>query len=280
MELGEENRKSEELRKLLKDLACLQIELKNKKKRADIYKRLEHLYYISENGGRYRHLYSDIFSVLCEIKNTPELGNINILGQNLRELRKGYQSKNIDEAGNLIDISDSLRKLYDHVSLDIARITYSDAGDWRVSGEKAIGEINNKTKEMDSKIIKMTNKIIETENTMQEISKENKRMQRDYIAILGVFAAILVAFFSGVGFSSSVLANMHNVSSYRLMLGVVLIGLFLFNIIGMLIDFIERMADKSPRNKWSIIIGNIVFCILLFCIYESWIYLLFGEGTL
>lgn len=279
MEFSEENKKSEELRGLLKSLACLQIELKDKKKRADIYKRLEHLYYISEKC-RYRHLYSDIFSTLCEIKNDPKLGGIDILGQNLRELRKGYQSENKDETGNLIDISDSLRKLYDHVSLDIARITYSDAGDWRVSGQKAIGKITNKTKEIDDKIIEMDNKIVTTENTMQEISKETKRMQRDYIAILGIFAAILVAFFSGVGFSSSVLANMHNVSSYRLILGVVLIGIFLFNLMGMLVNFVRSMVDKSHTNRWYIVIGNIAFIVILIILYNAWTHSLFGQGSL
>ncbi len=41
------------------------------------------------------------------------------MGQNLMELRKRYKPVNYDSDNKLIDISDNIRKLYDHVSLDI-----------------------------------------------------------------------------------------------------------------------------------------------------------------
>ena len=75
------------------------------------------------------HFYSDIFSVLTQVKQNPELGDINILGQNLDVIRNGYQSKNKAEDGHTIDVSDAINKLYDHVNLDIARMLYTDAGD-------------------------------------------------------------------------------------------------------------------------------------------------------
>ena len=38
-------------------------------------------------------------------------------------------------------MKDILRKLYDHVSLDIARITYSDAGDRKLGQQQTLAEI-------------------------------------------------------------------------------------------------------------------------------------------
>ncbi len=60
----------------------------------------------------------------------------NILGQNLGQIRKGYQQKSYANRGEPIDVSDSIKKLYDHVSLDIARMSCSDADELKISGEK------------------------------------------------------------------------------------------------------------------------------------------------
>lgn len=101
-----------------------------------MYRRLEELYDSPDGEHRYRHFYSDIFGILTEIKNDATLGDINILGQNLSEIRKGYRVQNTRENGEFIDIRTSINKLYDHVSLDIARMAYSDAGDWKVLDKK------------------------------------------------------------------------------------------------------------------------------------------------
>lgn len=57
-------------------------------------------------------------------------------------IRSGYQPRNrTDDGERIIDVSDALKKLYDHVNLDIARISYSDAGDRKISGEEAVSEL-------------------------------------------------------------------------------------------------------------------------------------------
>lgn len=233
MDLSEERQKREVFREILRDLAKSQDVLKEKSDRVKMYGRLEKLYDAPDKEHEYRHFYSDIFGILTEIKNNAALGDINILGQNLSEIRKGYQSKHTRKDGTPINISTKITKLYDHVSLDIARMEYSDAGDWKVSGQQALAEIRGKTDNLE----RTTNKIA-IEN--KRIRKDYKRMQRDYVAVLGIFSAILVAFFSGMGFSSSVLANIDKASIYRLILGILLLGIVLFNLIGMLINFIKE----------------------------------------
>lgn len=263
MDLSEESQKREVFREILKDLAKSQDVLKEKSDRVKMYGRLEKLYDAPDKEHEYRHFYSDIFGILTEIKNNAALGDINILGQNLSEIRKGYQSKHTRKDGTPINISTKITKLYDHVSLDIARMEYSDAGDWKVSGQQALAEIRGKTDNLE----RTTNKIA-IEN--KRIRKDYKRMQRDYVAVLGIFSAILVAFFSGMGFSSSVLANIDKASIYRLILGILLLGIVLFNLIGMLINFIKEMVDKESINNWITFTGNIVFMILLIALYYAW----------
>jgi hypothetical protein len=108
----------------------------------------------------------------------------NNLGQNLGILRQGYQPINCDASGNLIDISGEIRKLYDHVNLDIERISYTDKGDWRISGKAAVEEVQKQVSTLESQVDLAVEK-------MTNASKE-------YIAILGIFASIVIAFVSGI----------------------------------------------------------------------------------
>lgn len=110
-------------------------------------RRLETLYHKKQ----FRHFYSDVFSVLREVKESPKKGSIDFLGDNVASLWEDYQPKNKDESGQLIDISENLQKLYDHVSLDLARIAYSDSGDSEVSGKTAISDINMRITELNNK---------------------------------------------------------------------------------------------------------------------------------
>lgn len=130
MDLSGESKQREEFRGILYELARSQELLQDAYDRSNMYKRLEALYDKEPDGKRFRHFYTDIFSVLTQIRQNSDLGDINILGQNLDVIRSGYQPKNKAPDGErIIDVSDAIKKLYDHVNLDIARITYSDAAD-------------------------------------------------------------------------------------------------------------------------------------------------------
>ena len=144
---AKEEMKRKEFRDILIELSKNQDFLKSATCRSNMYRRLEALYDAEPTEEGFRHYYSDIFAILVEVKSNPDLGDINILGQNLDALKRKYKVKNKAADGKrLIDVSGSIRKLYDHVNLDIARIAYSDATDKRAYGESTLknlqGEIN------------------------------------------------------------------------------------------------------------------------------------------
>ena len=136
MSVNNEERQREEFRKILLDLAKSQESLENNYERSNMYRRLEALYR-PDPEKEFRHYYSDIFSTLIEINNNAELGDLNILGQNLQLIMAGYQAVNYQN-GQLIDASASIKKLYDHVNLDISRITYWDS---KYRSESGIQEV-------------------------------------------------------------------------------------------------------------------------------------------
>lgn len=272
MDLTAENRKRNEFIQIITELAKNKEITRDKSARIAMYRRLEALYYSPEKEKRYRHFYSDIFSFLAHLPEDNE-SDLETLSINISIIREGYQPKNKDPQGNLIDISDSLKKLYDHLNLDMARIEYSKAESRKVAGPGTIEKVNvleanvEQVSNIAAKLENANKKIIEDTGKLQE---SNKNMQKEYVAILGVFAAVLMAFFSGVGFSSSVLSNLDKASIYRLILGILLLGMVLFNMMGLLLNFIKEIVYKERVSKWWVIVGNIAFICLLVWLYAAW----------
>ena len=174
MDINEEDVQREEFRNILFDLALLDYSLADDEVRTKIYNRLEKLYYSPNKEKKYRHFYSDIFIVLTLIQQGDKAGTIDVLGENLRVIRTEYQSINKDEEGNLIDIKDSLRKLYDHVSLDIARITYSDAGDRKLGQQQTLAEIRAEVNAVKA-MVESTK--ISVEETQRQVEKTKEQIE-------------------------------------------------------------------------------------------------------
>lgn len=271
-ELQDLNKKRQEFRQILLELSADQEILKEPKKRSSFYLRLEELYYASDNEKKFRHFYSDIFSVLTQINDGDDQGSIDVLGQNMNILLCGYQAKNSDDEGKLTDISDQIRKLYDHISLDIARIKYSEKGDVEVSGQESIEKIRSQINDDESKIITL-------QDSVKEATVKADKMQKEYVSILAIFAAVIGVFFSGVGFSTSVLSNIDKSSIYRILLGVIILGMFLFNLLALLLGFIREIVVNKTWSLRVYIIGNLAFIIILALIYVAWIFQVFGEAS-
>lgn len=241
MNLRHEQQQRDEFCKILIELAQSQELLQDSYKRASMYKRLENLYHAPKSQERFRHFYSDILSVLMQIEQNPTLGNIDILGQNLDVIRAGYQSINFDGNNNKIDISDALKKLYDHVNLEISRMLLNDAEERIISGEKNIRDIQSRISILNTSI-----------SEIAEIQKESERkiqsQQKEYITILGIFASIVIAFMGGTTFSSSVLNNILCTNIFKLSFVICLLGLVLINTIYMLERFIFIINNKEAAT--------------------------------
>lgn len=262
MDIVKEEEQRNEFRNILFDLAKSQLSLKEKAERSEIYQRLERLYYSSDKDNVFRHFYSDIFSVLSQIEVGDREGSIEILGQNLLQIRKGYQALNEDDCGDMIDISDRIRKLYDHVSLDIARMRYSDAAQWRITSEKELVEIR-------AKVYELNDSVLSAQEAQQSVKRELANQQREYIAILGIFAAVVLAFTGGIAFSTSVLNNIAQASIYRTIAVSLVIGLVLVNILFGLFYYVDSLINRE-KKLWPLVISNAIFLVLLCLLFVAW----------
>lgn len=297
--MQQDSEKRNKLRELLLSLAKSQEALQDATARSKIYLQLEEIYHTRNEEKQFRHYYSEILSLLISISQDENLGNIEILGQNLRVIFNGYQPKNHDADNNPIDISDSIRKLYDHVNLEIQRINYSDMNDGKLLQEETINTIRDRTIDISRKAEEISGRVVVLESKLSQTQDEYKAIQektggvsrkadeisgrvetveskltqtqKEYVAILGIFAAIVLAFTGGFAFSTSVLENLHSGSIYRVVLVALIIGLVIVNILFGLFFYLDRLiSTKTEKRIAPLIIANIVLVILIIATVFAW----------
>lgn len=91
---------------------------------------------------------------------------------------------------------------------------------------------------------------------VEESHKEIKGIQKEYITILGIFAAIMLAFVGAFTFSTSVLNNLGKADTLDLVAVALVIGVVFVLLISILIDFLRDINDKvifdkNGKKKWN-----------------------------
>lgn len=259
--MSSEAEKRQDFMSILIELSADQNVLSDSKATDKYFKRLEKIY-----DESFRHYYSDIFSSLGLIVDDNGLDSLDILAQNIRTLKDVYAKKrNKDER-----LQSSINKLYDHVNLDVSRLTYthriygklrSEAARNRSATEERLTELDKKSKDI--------------EKQMESNRDIQRSMQSQYISILGIFAAIVLAFTGGMTFSGSVLSNLDQSTIYRIVLITLILGIVLFNVIWLLMDFIRVINKEKIRRVWIFWVYNGLFAlgilldILAYC--NNWI---------
>ena len=270
----EEQQKRDALGNILFKLASSQDILKEESDKEALYKRLEDIYHDEDSKYHFRHFYSDIFSWLTTIDGDASIGEINTLAQNMEIIKEGYHGGvNRDKNGNPIDISKEIIKLYDHINLDVGRLNYIKRNSDKTQSQLA--KVDNLISELQLKV-EVVNK--EAENIKKDFKKDlkaeserqsrenkesQKKMQNEYITILGIFAAIVLAFTGGMTFSSSVLENIHKSSIYRIIGISLVLGFILYNIMWLLIDFIRSINGQTIRKWWMSLLFNGIFVVMV-----------------
>lgn len=234
----------------------------------------------------FRHFYSDISSLILnsdigmQIKSTDstqplkkdDILSLDQLGENIRDLYEYAES---------IDFSHKkeIEKLNDHITMDILRINY-----WKQMNEKYFYQINNTSSTIKKDLISLTKKTSDDmkkaiiENYRDDIDKKLKETQKDYIAILGIFATIVLTFVTGFVFANISFHNLSNTSIYRLITGILLVGFILMNMLCLLINFLENMniLPKLKNTNYTTLKSfkniNITIFILLFFTIVSWFF--------
>ena len=169
----------------------------------------------------------------------------------LNESERATASANLDTLISYVldneidpDVQKISIKLYDHFQLNLIQLEYA-----RIASDKAIAE-----------------SIVDEKDKLHE---DVKGIQKEYITILGIFAAILLAFVGSFTFSTSVLNNVGKVSTGKLLFIALIIGLVFILLLAILINFLLEINGRLTKNdkgkfkinsasKWAIMIISIL----------------------
>lgn len=190
--------------------------------------------YIASPNKLDRILYSEISNYVFSL----EMAQRGIFATNLEKLLL----YSLDENNNVAEDSKKLIvKIYDHFQLALHQIE----------------NVNNI----------FANSIKEAKENLQ---REIKSVEKEYISILGIFAAIVLAFVGGITFSTSVLQNISMVSIFRLLLVIDFLAFILINTIYILVKFIFTINEKNT-NFFNVKALNTACLVITFVIIVAWL---------
>lgn len=185
---------------------------------------------------------------------------LNYIGENITgEVQKQFVELNNLHIQQLDSIrSDSERMLEGARSLNEAMKEQID------KNQQLLEESKERQETVNCDLEETKQKLEETKAMAGEAQDKVESTHRDSITILGIFAAIVLAFTGGMVFSTSVFENLHKSSFYNVVIISLLIGLVLFNVMGILLYSLRQIQNSKLKSEYRIYTaGNVILFILL-----------------
>lgn len=229
----------------------------------------------------FRHRYSDISRCLYG-DTTPQTEQdfkdisrrADRLVMNLGSLKEPVAAAS---ARYPVDVAEAIRlkfnKLYDHVSLEYFRLLLFESP--YHSFESLAGDIDD-----------MKELAHELGDSVDGTNEKLASSQKDYIAILAIFAAVIMAFSGGFGFISGSFGELASADLAKLSCLVALVGTVLVDLLYVLLRFVwgvirkENDSARIPHTSAIIVVANVVLMmVFLFSFAVSMGWLPAGDGS-
>lgn len=207
----------------------------------------------------FRHRYSGIYQAIVDDPNSGGVPSIvercACLSENLHQIWTVW----VRDVGGSSEVPSALphekkqfSKLLDHVDLEARRLAIETsilvrqqtaAEEIRIHSES----ISKNAAEAEKSADEMKKSAAEAKSTAKDALERAKSLQKETIAILGIFAAIVLAFNGAVGFSaSSIEAVAMQPSMRNITFIVLLVGFVLFNALAILMTFVWMIVRVKP----------------------------------
>jgi hypothetical protein len=224
------------MKEILAKIASLELQGKDRDSLKEIIMEIKKYY--ADKG---RHSYSEVSTFIYGSKEEDFeyiIENLTIIQKYFKENKEeGYAAK--------------IFKLIDHIQLELNREehikeTYynqimssmSQAGkDIKTYNDKIVSKFSNQYEEVQKKY----------NNLLREQKNKLDNLYGTIISVLGIFSAVVIAFFGGISVLGSALNNINAVSKYRLIFSIATTGFVIFNIIFMLLYIISKLVDKPIK---------------------------------
>ncbi|MCH5271592.1 MAG: hypothetical protein J1E83_12720 [Lachnospiraceae bacterium] len=222
---GEKNRRQTELEKKIYELSE---KLLNDAEIRNICLELLEIY-----KGDFRHSYSSFFPIIVEINKDENKYNKDYLTENLTHLCDYVEKDYVSGAKEFESISGSLNKLCDNLNTEIGRWSHYSQND------QIIKDIESQTKYLNSTMS-------DARKELAKASKQASSIQTELIAVLSIFAAIVVTFSGGFTFLGSVMTSVNEARYYEaVVLEAIVCGMVIFNTIFLLMYMVGKITERN-----------------------------------
>lgn len=207
----------------------------------------------------FRHYYSDFLPLIHTVSQEDNAYSLDWLISNLEKARELVENDIIKGTNELSQLHKPLFKLSDHINLEAARYQYYSSND-------------QKLKDMEASNKDLQRKLRESVGKLEETAHRASSMQTQYMTILGIFAAVILAFVGHFSFAFSALQNIHSVALYQLIIVLLLSGLIFYNMLCVLMGFLKEINHLeigwyTKTNWWFNGLMCMMMVILWICLY-------------
>lgn len=252
----------------------------------------------------YRHSYSSIFQTLSALR-TQDQDSLEEFPDKIKTLLEYAfrESKNSQQDEAKSRLRNALYKLYDHVLLDVLRLNQIEylTGDFDEKTNQTKNQIkalsndfDNRSDELNTKISAVSKNILEGETEIQNLqariadltsriaeadkrteSSEHKleNVQKEYVAILSIFATVIMAISGGLAISKETLAGVSSLNIWNLLAVFSFVGWMLLNLLFLLLHYISQILDRDKKLKYDyLVFVNLVMLVIVtaMLLYRSW----------
>lgn len=181
----------------------------------------------------FRHNYSGFFPIIMKIFQEDNQYNIEFLSNNLETLRSFVEADFISGKKEFEVLYTHFEKLCDHLNLEIARWSYYSQNEQKI---RDMESISNTLKE----------DMLDAERELKAASKQAASIQTELIAVLSIFAAVVVTFSGGFTFLGSVMTSVNEANHYEaITLVAIIYGMVIFNTIFLLMYMVGKMTGRN-----------------------------------
>lgn len=256
----------------------------------------ENFFYIFKNiyDDNFRHFYSEILITLLKINTEDEnknenTGSLDLVAENLRIFYEYVEKKYFIDINYTENFLKKIRKLNDHVAMDLARI--NRAIKQQKDFEKANLEILEKITNIHEKSIGEESKLIDlqkkTDNYQEFFKKANRDLfnarresqsiKKDLVSIMGLFLGIFTFF----QFNLSQFKDLLEYDPFKRIIYILIINSVFCIGIFLIFAIIDFLIYRTPRMlKIFIIKKNNSWKLTKLCWGSIFFYILFLTGSL
>lgn len=193
--------------------------------------RLKELY---SNG--FRRNYAQFFPIIIDIGKEDNHYNLEYLSNNLNCLKDLVEKDYVEKRNEFTILYRPLKKLSDHINLEIGRYNYYSAN------ERQLEDLKECHKRLVNDLAISTEGLTAAKDKLSSI-------QAELVSVLSIFAAIVLAVSGSISFVGKTLSEPHNETVFKTVLLIIICGFVVFNLIFIMMYVVGKITGRNIFAK-------------------------------